>query len=375
MKNILVVNCKGERCGVYQYGYRFYQAIKDLSDCSIAYVECSDEFEIILIMQNKNPDFVIYNYYLGRTPYITKSLLNKIQGPIHICLAHELADDEVKAIDGSFFHFYLFGHPYLNMKNPYIFKIGRIVPAYKKNKVIPTIPTIGSFGFASKIKGFDALIEQVQEEFDEAVINLHIPSNTYFDSQGQNMQSFDQSLRDKITKKRITLNISHNFLAEDELLDFLASNSVNVFMYDPYDFSAEKGISSAIDFAVAVEQPIAVTRCGLFRHLFLLRPSIILKYKSSLKERINKWYLRAEIAVGMGEGLRRSLWRSAIRSLKRVLTTKKLRYTTLKEVINNGTQPLKPLFAEWTIENFRAEFTQTFEVIAQRSSMLNLRYK
>ncbi len=366
MTKILVINCKGEKCGVYQYGYRFYQAIKDLTEYSVVYNECSSDDEILQSVLIEKPELVVYNYYFGRTPYITKEVLRKMVDPLHICLAHELSDDEIHNIDGSFFHFYLFGHPFLKHKSPRLFKIGRFIPSYNNIKNKPSLPTIGSFGFGSKIKGYGALVDLVQKEFDEAVINLHIPANEFFDPQGSGAKMLARQLREKITKKDIRLNVTHEFLSEDQLLDFLAENTINVFMYDPTELSPGHGLSSAVDFAIAVRRPIAVTKCGLFRHLFHLNPSIVLRYRFSLKERVNVWYLQIKSVVKriLGKGLSRADRKreNAVRSYQRGI-----KYTKLKNIIENGTQPLEIFYDDWTIEKFRLNFVQIVKTMVEQS--------
>jgi hypothetical protein len=366
MKKILVINCKGEKCGVYQYGYRFYQAIKDLTEYSVVYNECSNEGEILQSVRIEKPELVVYNYYFGRTPYITKEVLHQMVGTLHICLAHELSDDEIHRIDGSFFHFYLFGHPFLKHKSPHLFKIGRLIPPYNNIKTKPTLPTIGSFGFGSRIKGYGPLIDLVQKEFDEAVINLHIPANEYFDPQGKDAKTLARQLEEKITKKGIKLNVTHEFLSEVQLLDFLAENTINVFMYDPREFSSANGLSSAIDFAIAARRPLAVTKCGLFRHLFHLEPSIVLRFNIPMKERINAWYLRLKASVKrlLGKEVDQEV-RKREKAVRRYQSG--IEYTKLKKIIKNGTQPLEFIYEDWTIEKFRLNFVQIIKKMTEQS--------
>jgi hypothetical protein len=84
------------------------------------------------------------------------------------------------------------------------------------------------------------------------------------------------------TKKGVTLNITRNFLDDDGVLQFLANNDINVFMYSENG----NGISSAIDYALSVKRPIAITRCNMFRHI--LKNDIVLSGKNSVVDILNR---------------------------------------------------------------------------------------
>jgi len=332
MKKILFVNCKGEKCGVYQYGIKFYQAVKGIEGFSFNYVDCSTEEELVQTIHQQNPSVIIYNYHAPLLPFLTKELLKQIYGPVHVCLAHELSPQEINEIDGSFFDYYIFADPSLQETPERVFKIGRIIPSYDNQFSESVIPTIGSYGFGSKIKGYDALIDLVQEEFDQAIININIPPNSFFDPEGNFASKLSSQLQARVKKSGIQLNITHEFFSDQQLLEFLAKNSVNVFMYDP----AIKihGISSAVDAALGVRRPIGVTKSSLFKHLFHLHPSIIVRYRPSFFEKFLEW-----------------------------ITGNRPVYTQLREIIKNGIKPLEGIHKTWTIENFQSDFSRIMNTI------------
>ena len=90
----------------------------------------------------------------------------------------------------------------------------------------------------------------MQEEFDEAVIRFNMPSADFGDKDGMRAQAIAEKCRQGLYKKSIRLDITHEFFNEEQLLDFLAGNSMNVFMYQD---TGERGISSALDNALAVK--------------------------------------------------------------------------------------------------------------------------
>jgi hypothetical protein len=171
------------------------------------------------------------------------------------------------------FHHWICSDPTL-FPNRHISKIGRPVYTQYANPYPPPYQTIiGTFGFGFKNKGFARLATVVQEQFDQAIIKVHIAFSKYFDPTGGEAQARIQEMRNIITKPGIQLVASHNLLSVVELLDFLAQNTVNIFLYD----EMHRGISSTIDYALAVNRPIAINRTQMFRHIYNAKPSILIE--------------------------------------------------------------------------------------------------
>ena len=86
-----------------------------------------------------------------------------------------------------------------------------------------------------------------------------------------NAKRIAKNCRDLIKNQNIKLEISHEFLNDPELHDFLAGNSMNVFMYED---TGGRGLSSTVDNALAVNRAVAVSNCPMFRHILNISPSI-----------------------------------------------------------------------------------------------------
>ena len=125
------------------------------------------------------------------------------------------------------------------------------------------MPTIGSFGFGLEGKGFERVIETVQREFDHAHIRLHIPFSPIMDPTGSFAAETRRRCEQLINKPGIRLSLSHEFLDQSQMLEFLAGNTLNAFFYDQY---RNRGLSSSTDYALAVGRPVALTRSEMFRH-------------------------------------------------------------------------------------------------------------
>ena len=184
------------------------------------------------------------------------------------------------------FDFYIAPDPTLLLQNPVVYKTGRLVPKYSNSFPIPSIPTIGSIGFGTPKKGFEKIVELVQSEFDEAIIRFNIPFASFGDNDGINAKAIAAACKSFIKKPGIQLQVSHDFLNKNSLLDFLAQNTINVFLYED---TGGRGLSSTIDNALAVERPIAVSDSIMFRHLFDAKPSVCVS-KNSLKDIISNGF-------------------------------------------------------------------------------------
>lgn len=323
MQKILFVTHKQQTCGVYQYGLNVYNAIKDLPGFLFTYAECGDIEEVNAALQSEKPDAVIFNYYPATLGYLTQKTLSNLKQITRICLVHDMSASDLEAVDGKMFHYYIYGDPTLRVKNPRVFSIGRLLPTYTNPFPEPSMLTIGSFGFGGKNKGYERLIKQVQKEFDHALIRINIPFNNVVDPNGRLAKNVSKKCQKKIKKKGIRLEITHHFFSPREILDYLAQNTINVFLYRD---KLTKGIASSTEFAIAARRPVAISDCFMFRHLFHLIPSII----------IPNWTF--------------FFFKSR---------------NSLRKIINNGTSPLSSLYEEWSIEKFTLRLEEVLNEIMQ----------
>jgi SAM-dependent methyltransferase len=281
-QKILIVSHKEQQCGVYQYGRNIADALKKSEKYDFIYAECSNAKEFFPIVKNVIPVAIIYNYHPLTLPWLKKKIIRKIKAR-HIDIIHEITQHFADSADDSFFQYHIAPDPTLLLNNPIVFKTGRLVSKYVNRYTLPEIPTIGSFGFGVAGKGFEKLISTVQDEFDKAIIKLHIPFAAFGDSDGGKAHAIAQRCKELIVKPGIKLLLSHEFLSQEQLLDFLAQNSINAFFYEE---NKGRGLSSVIDHALAVQRPIAITKSNMFRHISSAYPPICIE-ESNLKEIMN----------------------------------------------------------------------------------------
>jgi len=123
----------------------------------------------------------------------------------------------------------------------------------------PNIPIIGSFGFGFTRKGFHKIINIVNEQYNNAIIKLLIPEADTMRND-INIETYCINL-----KPGIKVLIYKDFIENTDILHFLHSNTINLFMYDSYD---NAGLSSVIDYALSVKKPIGISDANWFRHIY-----------------------------------------------------------------------------------------------------------
>src|SRR5262249_15269538 len=151
---------------------------------------------------------------------------------------------------------------------------GRLIPKGPPARPAPDRVTVGSFGFATPGKGFEALVALAQETFDDCCIRLHLPSSDFCDADGALARDLAGRCRSLLPKRGVDFVIDHGFCDREHPIEFLGGISFTVFLYEPQD---GRGISSAVDFALAARRPIALRRTGMFRHLFGVTPSVFVE--------------------------------------------------------------------------------------------------
>lgn len=273
---LLFINHDRKECGIFQYGKRLSNIFAKDNRYELIYKEINNEEELRNSCNETNPDFIFYNWNLYTMSWLTPNLISYIKSDFNvkqILFQHEGGDPRIFPIDAIVM---------ADMTNDPANKIfalpralfERKLPENKKNN----ITTIGSFGFGFEHKGFDILCLRVQEEFDEAIINLHMAAAFYGDADGNLRNKIIDKCKQFIYNPKITLNITTDFITNEQLLYFLHSNDINIFMYD--QLHHRTGLSSVIDYAISVEKPFGVSNSNMFRHVLAENPSINLDNNS-----------------------------------------------------------------------------------------------
>jgi hypothetical protein len=302
---VLITNTDKVECGVGQFGKRIYNLASRSTKVDYFYkiVPTRESFESTVdILQ---PEYIIWNYHWDRIPWLNVNDIKKYPEIKHYFVWH----------DGSMVDYYdkflFFGYEFIGTPNTVPESRKALLPRplfeykgdYPKNDIV----NIGSFGFSSGNKRFPQLVKLINDTFSEAVINYHITRPWFGDNHGYHLGNIIDACRKNNTNPNIKLNITTEFIDENKLLEFLAKNDINVFYYEG---NPNSGLSAALDYALAVKRPVAVTRASLLRHV---------ANENTLLEN-----------------------------------------NTIQQILNKGLKPLEKQREKWSIENFVTEMDKLF---------------
>lgn len=284
---VLFFNHKKQNCGVYQYGKRLYDAISKTTEIQYIYKEIDDYKEYaIIIEQYRDIDYIFYNYCCSPMGWLkTGNIQRRVP---NIAVTHEgfdanifdiICDNDPTVVDS---------HNYFGLPRPIYENIDIIISQNtQQSEIIDSfinaytdtdIPIFGSFGFGFENKGFHKIITMVNEQYNEAVIKLVIAPADY----GPNIDEvINMKYRiESINKKSgIKLMISNEFFSNENILKFLKSNTMNIFLYDK--MLNRKGISSTIDYAISVKKPLGISDSYMFHNIYSDK---ICLYKTSIRD-------------------------------------------------------------------------------------------
>lgn len=296
---VLIVNHDKKECGTFQYAKRIWEIV---TSEDVVYSECKNREDYLAAIKYTNPNYVIYNWHKDRIEWLLESDITSDRQ--HYFLFH----------DGSIFtkyDKYIFCGEFPNypttIPDDKRILLPRPVLKYDGTYPVNDVPTIGSFGFATDHKRFPELVALVNKTFTKAHIRLHITSPYFGVTEGYNLPKIAKRCYANNINPDVTLSITSNFVDDQALLKFLAGNDINVFYYE---YMQNPGISSAIDYALSVRRPFAVTRNDLFRH--------VAKEETLLEE------------------------------------------NTIQDIIDRGLVPFEEFYEKWNPELFREKFNEMF---------------
>jgi hypothetical protein len=275
MKTILFCNTAQPQCGVYQYGWTLCAILQKLQGYHVIYREYEHRHQFDEQVLGFPPDVVIYNWHPDQHGWMEAAPLANVKAK-QILVYHDWDNDTSK------FDAVLFSDPTMPDHDNW-FAIPRPLPvenddwtAYTK---IPVggVPVIGVHGFGGA--NAELVVQQAMYEFEHALVRLHLPYAHYGDTDGHEARAVAQRCLE-MAKDRPTflITVYHGWLTQGQLLGWLSAHHLNCYLRDT---SARwRGVSSALDAAIAVRVPVAINRCQGFRHLFGCTPSICIEDRS-----------------------------------------------------------------------------------------------
>ncbi len=272
-QRVLFVNHGQRQCGVQEFGVEIAGQLASSTRFDVIYTECDSFDEYVTALFDLEPVAAVLNYHPSTMPWARAALL--VRSDIAaIGIIHDVTNASADAWDGPLFDIMITHDPDLNTNNPRFRSGPRPMPRYRPPAAPPLAGPvrIGSFGFAGHDKGFDDIVRLAQESFDDCVISLHIPPGDFVDTDGTAAHDIVRQCQALVQKPGVSVEGSHGFLSREALIDALATNHMNAFLYDPD--RGFGGISSSTDIALCAGRPVALRRGKMFRHFERIEPSI-----------------------------------------------------------------------------------------------------
>jgi hypothetical protein len=258
MKNILIINRASNNCGITQYGINIHKTLKFCGLNNYFYFETNDHNELLSYLSNNKIDILIFNWYKPVMNWVNQDLLNRLNNYEKYIIYHDGEYPNFNNISGI-----LINDPTKKVDNISEYNIGRClfnnVSANKKDDSI----IISSFGFPFLDKGFQKLLNKVNNELSNAIIRFHLPHANVDRYNILRNQTLNEIKKFDTNKNKLI--ITENYLTNEEILEWLSESSVNCFYYDE---KQSYGISSVIDYALSVDVPIGISKSIMFRHIY-----------------------------------------------------------------------------------------------------------
>ena len=284
MKQILFLNHSIKNCGVYQYGKRVYDIIKATDNIHYIYKELNSLQEYKSLISENKIDAIIYNYHMSTMTWLNSETIQKKVKNIGI--HHENSPPTIFDIICDTNPGALENVTNISLPRPIFENIEALVKSKSSSPEVDafinayqnaSIPIFGSFGFGFENKGFDKAVKLINLMYDNAVIKFVIPV-AHFDPNTQTAINMKKKCLQANLKEGVKIMITHDFFSTDDILRFLGSNTMNIFLYDTIN---ARGISSVIDYAISVKKPIGISDSYMFRNIY--NDSICL-YNVSIEE-------------------------------------------------------------------------------------------
>ena len=316
MARVLYINTPPRQCGVNHFGETVGNLLVQSIRHEVVRAHLAEDTSIdayLAQLRTHQPKIVLYNYHPTTMGWLDQEVLMRaraeLPGILHAGIGHDRTPPfpqlaAVIRIDPTF------------IETPREMRVRRLVPEFNATTPAPR-NVIGSFGLPSWHKGFARLIRTVNDEFAEATVRLHIPFGHYGDPDGKRALEIVDECR-RLAKPGIKLEITHDYRSPDQLLEWLAGNSINCFLYDSVQGA---GVSSVIDAALAVGRPIAISDSNMFRHLVQRCPECCINGR------------------------------------------------TLKSIMSAGFGPLEAVRQDWSAANVLKDYERVIDVMMERSAI------
>ncbi len=282
----LFLNSKLKKCGVHQYGIRLFDILKKSKNVEYIYLELDTYKEYQIIIEHEEYDMILYNYHPHHRVMGWLNEQNIQRKTKNIGLQHDLQENNIFDITLRLDVTLEERINRYNIPRPIFEDIDKLLEDYEPSSekikqfisyAEEKVPIFGSFGFGFNRKGFDKIVKLINDSYEKAIIKIVMP---HAETEPSDPDVIPKCFNN-ITKNGITLMITDIFLSENDILYFLRSNTMNIFMYETHPSA---GLSSVIDYALSVKIPLAINDASWFRHIYSDEINV---FKTPIQEIVN----------------------------------------------------------------------------------------
>jgi hypothetical protein len=262
----LFLNAPRANCSIYESGRMMYDSLVLSERYRLDYMELTEA-------EHDIPDsyhFYAFNYHHIRMSWLDTSSVQQLPGFKLTFVLETLPNDPFVFCPSDAFDAYCALDPTMNSSDVRVYAFPRPLeavsdlPSYEE----PTVPVIGTFGFATQGKGFDRVVAAASSEFDRAIVRINIPASDFARKKRSlfTHQDYAGHLEDlcrKAAKTGIDVIVTHEFMSKPALINWCAMNTLNCFLYD----RDMPGLSATTDQAIASGRPLSVSDNPTFRHI------------------------------------------------------------------------------------------------------------
>lgn len=261
----LFINNQIAQDSIYESGVMVYQCLQQSDSYLLDYVEVSsDQREI-----PSGYDFYFFNYHPYTMPWLeTRNLKKLLRCPVITMVLEVLPGDPFVLCPKTHFDLYCVLDPSLETRQTNVVAFPRPLEQVNiKPHTKHDIPVIGTFGFATRGKGFQHVVDSVNKEFDQAIIKINIPFGSFVPDSEEYSARLSEICRSR-AKPGIEVVVTHHYFTKEELIDWCRQNTLNCFLYD----RNMPGLAATTDQAIVSEQPLVVSKNDTFRHILAYLP-------------------------------------------------------------------------------------------------------
>lgn len=283
---VLYVNHRQQACGVQQFGQKLLPPMRASTRYDVFYIDIDRREEFDHWTSVLNPQIVVYNFYSSATmPWLTAGVVRQNRNRFkQASIFHELP------LESMGFDLLIHQDP-TNEDTERYANITRPIPEYRPPAYQEgDMPIFSSFGFGLGGKGFSRFVQYICDHYDEARIRINIPYAAFGDSAGVGARNWAADCQRNVSKPGIQLEITHDLLPENDLIDWLGQSTANCFFYD---INHGRGLTGTLDYALAAMRPFAITQSWQFKHIWTIDDYCCIE-QNSLSDIIQNGYISGD---------------------------------------------------------------------------------